>query len=303
VRATHPIPLALFAVLLALLLSGCDQQTESWGEKGTWKGALFHPRAVQQLGQEGWAVLDRTDRVQIFSLEGEFLKGWRTPETGRGNPRGLSLDRQGNILVADTHYSRVLRYSRQGELLQTIGEPGTEAGQFGLVTGAVEDASGILTTIEYGDRVRVQRFDAEGNFLATWGEMGTAPGQFRRPQGICLAPTGEIVIADSVNHRLQVFTREGDLARVIGEAGKEPGQLSYPYDVDCDSAGRIYVIEFGNYRLQVFSPAGESLLLLGSPGTGPREFHEPWGVTVLENGEVLVADTRNHRIQNLGKLF
>jgi len=292
-------------IALLFLLSGCstDQEGRVWGDKGAWKGALLHPRAVEGLIDGSWAVLDRTDRVQIFSATGEFIRSWRTPETGRGNPRGLALDRFGNILVADTHYSRVLRYSPRGELLQTIGKPGAGEGEFSLVTDMVEDASGFLTTLEYGDNVRVQRFDAEGNFVRAWGRMGEAPGELRRPQGICLNDRGEIVVADSVNHRIQIFSAEGDLLACWGTFGTAPGELSYPYDVDADAEGRIYVAEFGNHRIQVFTREGECLLTVGGPGRGYRRFDEPWGVTVLESGEVLVADTRNHRIQNLGRLF
>jgi sugar lactone lactonase YvrE len=293
------------ALVAAFLLFGCglSDGDRIWGDKGTWKGALFHPRAVESLPDGSWVVLDRTDRVQVFSATGEFRRFWKTPETGRGNPRGLDVDRNGNILVADTHYSRVLRYSPSGELLQTIGKPGTGAGEFCLVTDVVEDASGYLITIEYGDRVRVQRFDSDGIFVRTWGRMGESPGELRRPQGLCLSPQGDIVVADSVNHRIQVFDTDGNLLHCWGEYGKAPGKLSYPYDVAVDAGGRVYVMEFGNFRLQVFTREGESLLCVGDCGRGYRQFDEPWGVTVLNNGEVLVADTRNHRIQNLGLLF
>jgi DNA-binding beta-propeller fold protein YncE len=264
---------------------------------------LFNPRAVEALPDGNWVVLDRTNRIQIFTPEGEYIRHWTTPATGRGNPRGLDVDHRGNILVADTHYSQVLRYTPAGELLQTIGHPGTGPGEFGLVTDVVEDASGFLTTLEYGEKVRVQRLDREGRFVREWGKMGTAPGELRRAQGLDLTPEGNIAVADSVNHRIQIFDVEGQLLACWGEFGTEPGKLNYPYDVSVDKAGRIYVIEFGNHRLQVFNQKGQSLLCLGGPGRGYRQFNEPWGVTVLPSGSVVVADTRNDRLQNLGPLF
>lgn len=293
-------------LVLATILAGCqlgDRDSIVLEESGTWRGAIHQPRAIVELPSRDWVVLDRTDRVQVFSATGEFKRGWRTPETGRGNPRGLALDRNNNILVADTHYGQVLRYTPEGELLQVIGQPGTEPGSFCLVTGIVEDASGFLYTIEYGDRNRMQKFDSEGRFVKEWGSVGQKPGQFQRAQGIDLLPSGEIVVADSVNHRLQIFSREGDYLSTLGEFGTERGQLNYPYDVDHDSDGRIYVIEFGNHRVQVFNREGESLLVLGEAGRGKNQFHQPWGVTVLRSGEVLVADTYNHRIHNLGVLM
>lgn len=296
---------ALVSIGLALLLAGCQMDNSTpdiWGESGTWRGAIHQPRSIEELPSGELVVLDRTDRVQIFSSTGEFVRGWHTPETGRGNPRGLALDRNNNILVADTHYGQVLRYDPDGKLLQIIGQPGDEPGSFCLVTGIVEDASGFLYTIEYGDRNRMQKFDSEGNFVKEWGSVGTGPGQFQRAQGIDLLPSGELVVADSVNHRLQFLTREGEYLDSIGEFGMEAGQLNYPYDVDHDKEGRIYAIEFGNHRVQVFNREGESLLVLGEAGRGKNQFYQPWGVTVLDSGEVLVADTYNHRIHNLGIL-
>lgn len=294
--------ISLLPVSVVYLL-GCESDPQSWGERGTWKGALFSPRAVETLKDGSWVILDRTNRVQIFTPRGEYIRGWTTPAGERGNPRGLDVDREGNILVADTHYGQVLRYSPEGEILQTIGHPGTGPGEFGLVTDIVEDASGVITTLEYGGRVRVQRFTGEGQFLLEWGEFGDGPRQFKRPQGIDLAPDGSLVVADSVNHRIQIFDGEGVLLQAWGVYGTEPGQMAYPYDVSVDSEGRIYVIEFGNHRVQVFNREGVSLQAIGSPGRRSGEFHEPWGITVLPGGEVLIADTKNDRIQNLGKLF
>jgi len=297
----------LLVIPLICVLAGCgsisDWDGESWGERGNWRGALFNPRAVEELADGNWVVLDRTNRVQILTPSGDYIRHWTTPETGQGNPRGLDVDRHGNILVADTHYSQVLRYSPEGELLQTIGGPGDEEGEFCLVTDVVEDASGFLTTIEYGSRVRIQRFDPDGNFIREWGEMGSGPGQLRRPQGLDQLPNGDIVVADSVNHRIQIFDRDGNLLEMWGEYGREPGQLCYPYDVSADEEGRIYIAEFGNHRVQVFNREGKSLYALGKSGRGGKEFYEPWGITVLRSSQVIVADTKNDRIVNLGRLF
>ena len=49
----------------------------------------------------------------------------------------------GRLLVADTHYYRVLIYAADGELLETIGgRQGHGPGEFGLVTDAVQDSKG-----------------------------------------------------------------------------------------------------------------------------------------------------------------
>ena len=50
---------------------------------------------------------------------------------------------------------------------------------------------------------RIQKLDEAGNFIRTWGVSGTGDGQFIHPQGIELASSGSIYIADTGNNRIQ----------------------------------------------------------------------------------------------------
>src|SRR5262249_8420285 len=149
-------------------------------------------------------IVDMTARIQVFNTDGDFIRGWQTPEHTNGRPTGISLDRQGRILVADTHYYRVLIYSRDGELLQTIGGTrGPEPGNFGFVTDCVQDQEGNYYVSEYGEWDRIQKFTSDGKFLMQWGEHGSEPGQFARPQDLCFDEQERLWVADSCNHRIQ----------------------------------------------------------------------------------------------------
>ena len=135
--------------------------------------------------QDQLYVVDFTGRVQVFDTSGNFLRGWRTPKTDNGRPTGISIDQDGNVLVADTHYFRVLFYTADGELLtdRTIGgTQGNEAGEFNFVTDAVQDSQGNYFVSEYGSYDRIQKFSPDGKFLYQWGSHGSELGQFRRPQ-------------------------------------------------------------------------------------------------------------------------
>ncbi|WP_145055316.1 NHL repeat-containing protein [Lignipirellula cremea] len=276
-----------------------------WGEAGETPGKLKKPRAIAIDAQDQLYIVDMTGRVQVFSRDGEYLRGWRTPEVYNGKSSGLSFDREGVLMVADTHYFRVLFYTPQGELLEdrTIGGvAGHGPGEFGFVTDCVQDSRGDYYVAEYGEYDRVQKFTGQGEFLFQWGGHGVELGQLVRPQNLAIAADDLIWAADACNHRIQVFDARGDEARLTahwGEAGAEIGQLRYPYDLALDGQGHVYVCEFGNHRVQKFTLQGESLGAWGVGGRRPGELYQPWALALDSQGAIHILDSYNHRVQRI----
>lgn len=289
------------------LCVGCDDDRASvgkldkiWGRRGISDGRFQKPRAMAIDLQDHIYVVDMTARIQVFDSDGNFLRGWRTPEHEAGKPTGLSVDRQGNILVADTHYYRVLVYSPEGVLLRTMGgNLGGKPGEFNLVLDAVQDSQGNYYVAEMGEFDRVQKFSPEGKFLLQWGEHGHEPGQFVRPQNMAITDNDEIWVADACNHRIQVFDTQGALLKMWGTEGDAPGQLSYPYDLVHDDDGNVYVCEYGNSRVQKFTRDGQSLGCWGTEGRGEGQLFNPWALVRDSAGRIHVLDTNNHRVQRV----
>ncbi|MHB8736914.1 MAG: NHL repeat-containing protein [Terriglobales bacterium] len=300
------IPACLFPIALAAAC-GCDADFVSsgrldqvWGRRGISDGRFELPRPMAIDAQDRLYVCDKTARIQVFDADGEFIRMWRTPVHTNGRPTGLSIDRQGRLLVADTHYFQVLVYSQEGELLEKLGGvEGHRPGEFGLVTDAVDDSLGNLYVSEYGEYDRIQKFSPDGKFLCQWGGHGSAPGQFRRPQSMAVDQDDHIWVADAVNHRIQVFDPHGTLLGIWGEHGSEPGQLNYPYDLALDGEGHVYVSEHGNHRVQKFTLEGRSLGCWGRHGRNGGELSQPWGLVRDSRGRIYVADYRNHRVQRI----
>ena len=147
-----------------------------WGQQGGQPGFFQKPRAMAIDAQDRLFIVDKAARLQVFDRKGEFSHGWRTPDWEFGKPTGLSFDNDGNLMVADTHYYRILFYTPEGELLEdkTIGGvEGQAPGQFGWVTDAVQDSSGHYYVSEYGELDRVQKFSPSGEYLWGWGGHGT----------------------------------------------------------------------------------------------------------------------------------
>jgi DNA-binding beta-propeller fold protein YncE len=271
-----------------------------WGTRGISAGRLQKPRAMAIDCDDRIYVVDMTARIQVFDTDGQYIDGWRTPVCERGKPVGVGIDRDGRLLVADTHYYRLLVYSPQGELVQTIGGAnGRKPGEFGLVTDAVQDSQGNYYIAEYGDFDRIQKFTRDGKFLTQWGGHGSQPGQFARPQGMDIDEEDHVWVADSCNHRVQVFDSQGKLLQVWGTEGSEPGRLYFPYGLVLAPEGAVYVCEYGNHRVQKFTRDGRSLGCWGSEGRGPGQLFNPWAMVRDSQGRIHVLDTNNHRVQRV----
>jgi len=287
------------------VMSSSGRVVSVWGRRGLSDGRLQKPRAMAIDEQDHLYIVDMTARIQVFTTEGEFLRGWQTPESKNGRPCGLSFDGDGNLLVADTHYYRMLVYTPQGKLLEenTIGgTPGHEPGQFGFVTDAVQDSNGNYFVAEYGDFDRIQQFNSVGQFISEWGGHGEEPGKFMRPQGLAIDNQDQLWVADACNHRIQVFDTRGKrpkLVNVWGTEGRDLGQMRYPYDLVLDGKGHVYICEFGNHRVQKFTLDGLPIAAFGTSGRGEGEFHQPWACVQDSRGRIHVLDTYNHRVQTI----
>jgi len=297
---------ARWLLVAAVLLVGCrpDEQAQLgrlagvWGRRGISNGRFQKPRALTIDPQDRIYIVDMTARIQVFDPEGRYLRHWQTPAWQMGKPAGLGIGRDGNILVADTHYSRILVYSPQGELLRTIRLPETDQpGVFRLVRDVVQDSRGNYYTSEAGELDCIRKFSPQGEYLGHWGTRGSAPGEFSRPESLAVDQRDHIWVADACNHRIQVFDTDGKLLACWGRQGRAPGELYYPYDVAVTADGFVYVCEYGNHRVQKFTADGRSLGCWGREGRKAGELFNPWGLALDSHGRVYVLDSNNHRVQ------
>jgi streptogramin lyase len=134
-------------------------------------------------------------------------------------------------------------------------------------------------------------------FLGEWGSLGSGDGSFNFPTGIAADSSGNVYVADRLNHRVQKFDSSGAFLAKWGSAGSGPGQFASPSDVAVDGGGNVYIVEAGNNRVQKFDSSGTYLTSWGSPGSGPGQFSGPEGIGADTSGNVYVADTANNRIQ------
>ena len=93
---------------------------------------------------------------------------------------------------------------------------------------------------------------------------GSNIDEFNGPSDVTILSNGDIVVADTNNHRLQVFTPEGLHHRTIGAHGAEEGMFSHPIGLTTDTYGNLLVADEGNNRVLQLAPDGHTFI--SAPG-------------------------------------
>ncbi len=90
-----------------------------------------------------------------------------------------------------------------------------QPGQFRLPDFIAPSQDGKSLYITDRGNGRIQQVDLDGRLINCFGSYGKGPGQLRDPKDIVFDLDGNLIVADSGNHRLQVLTPEGKHLRSI----------------------------------------------------------------------------------------
>lgn len=238
--------------------------------------------------------------VTIFAVQGQYAGAIpvttieKVPQVAEGEevrvqgapgqlsqPRGVALDSQGNVYVADFGNDRIQKFDRDFGFLKEWGTHGELPSQF-KQPGDVAIGAGDRVYVADTWNQRVQVFSPDGEYLKEWGD------KYYGPRGIAAAPSGAVYLADTGNHTVRRFTPEGVQDLAFGKLGKEPGDFTEPVGMAVDADGRLYVVDNGNARLQMFDPNGRLLGEIAVDGWEQKVFSEPH-VTVAPDGTIWVS--------------
>jgi DNA-binding beta-propeller fold protein YncE len=153
------------------------------------------------IGQDGRVYVSDRDAhvIDIFDADGRPLDGATTSPM---SPEQLTLDRDGNIWVADST-NRVLKFSPDGNLLRVWENLNGEQRRFMAPMAIAVDEQGRVFVADQSTRIHV--FSPEGVLLGTWGSSGDDAGGFVDPVGMALDGQGHIYVVELGENRVQKF--------------------------------------------------------------------------------------------------
>ncbi len=221
------------------------------GDGGPATNAGFYAPSGIALDRDGNAYISTDNRIRRVdaatgvittvagSGRGRFEgDGGPAVDAHIAEPKGMAIDRAGNLLFADYNNNRVRRIEAATGIITTAagGQPGVriskEVGDGGPATSAVVrdpmdiavDGQGNIFII--GDQ-RLRRVEALSGIISTiagTGQRGlsgddepSVASAFAEPEGVALDARGNIFIADAGNHRIRrVDGTTGAISTVAG---------------------------------------------------------------------------------------
>ena len=256
--------------------------------------------AINQGGEIIVGESGTTSRISILSSTGETLRSFGSQGLIQGQfnrIRGVAVDDDGNIYVADEHNHRIQKFTPDGKFITAVGRKGREELQFNFPMGIAINPLNKKIYIADHNNDRIQILNPDLTFYISFGSRGGGSGEFNQPSDVAFDSTGNVYIADYNNDRIQSFTAEGQFIRKFGERGSGSGELHSPAGVSIGSDNVVYVTEKKNNRISVFTCEGKFLTSFGKTGNGPGEFSFPRGIAVDKDEVIYVSDTNNSRLQ------
>ena len=217
---------------------------KEFGKEGNASETLGIPVSVAYINPDHIVVSDFNNKAFLFTECGQFIK--RFSPVHLQSPRGISVTKDGHVIVCNDKSKRVTVVSSDGEeLLQSFSAPNcSDSPQC-----AVYHKDKFF--VSYPDSHCIKVFDVAGHYIQDIGSEGRGDGQFQYPRGVSIDMYNNLVVVDEGNHRMQIFTPEGEFVSKIGGEGTELGQFKCPYDVAVSRDGRVYVTDFSNHRVQI----------------------------------------------------
>ena len=172
-------------------------------------------------------------------------------------PTNLAVAPSGDLYVSDGYgNSRVHRFTDDGQLKQSWGEPGLGRGEFHTPHSVWVHTDGrVLVADRQNDRIQI--FDADGNYLDEWLDV-------QRPQDIYIDAAGLVYVGELVYRkgdvssrrgpileeepsRISIFDLEGNLLLRWGDSDPtKEGYFIAPHGLWVDNEGSIYMAEVTN---------------------------------------------------------
>jgi gliding motility-associated-like protein len=197
------------------------------------------------------------------------------------NPNSIAFDSSGNLFIGDSSNERIRKITSAGVVTTFAGssqgdtDGASSTAQFNTPFGIGIDSSNNLYVADMRNH-KIRKITPLGVVTTFAGSsQGDADGtgteaKFNNPKGVIIDPSGNLIVADLVNHKIRKITSAGVVTTFAGSSpGETDGngtlaQFNLPNRTVLDPAGNIYVADLGNHRIRKITSGGDVSTFAGS---------------------------------------
>jgi len=187
----------------------------------------------------------------------------------------------------------------------------------------------IVSNGVVGNTLRQIQVRVSGGIISTYAGTGTSgytgdggaatSGRLNNPEGVTVAPSGDLYIADTDNNVIRkVAIATGVITTVAGSGS--PGstgdggaatsaRLKAPEDVFVLLNGDFYIADTGNHEIRKVTAATGIITTVagnGSPGSSgdggaatSARLNSPRGIAIAANGDIYIGDRSNNKVRKV----
>jgi hypothetical protein len=281
------------SLIVVLCTAPCASTQTRWRLVENWpplppaiRVGMIHSVAVDGLGRV--LILHRGDPPVVrLERDGTLNRAWGTGMFKEVH--SLKIGPDGCIWVTDVARQIIVRFSADGQPLQTLGtadQAGEAPDHFGGPADLAFLPNGDFYVADGYVNSRVVKFDKNGRYLFQWGKAGEGPGEFRLPHSVAVDASGRVYIADRENKRIEVFDPDG---KFITE-----WHVGTPYGLLFTASGDLWMTDMPAKQVKRIDKTGaivEFFPTAVSRSDGADLYVGPHLLAAAPDGSLLVAQT------------
>lgn len=198
-------------------------------------------------GTDGFAVSPKlgiyvsdtpNNRIQKFTLDGQWKANFlestgmfdsKSKEGRARTPRGIAINEDGSIYVANSGNARVDAVSPEGVFLFGFG-PSVGPYTMEEPVSVAWDKAGFVYLADRGLK-RVFKTEPSGAFITAFGEPGANPGQFQAPASVAFDGNNYVYVLDTSLRRVSVYAKDGRWLTDLFAGGAGARELTEPVSI------------------------------------------------------------------------